>query len=179
VPGVSTDPNDWTLSALDIETAAAELGVPATPALIAALEAGFSERRGELAHAATTWILSTDDDCETSEIEAEDFDAAREALAEWVGDNYSPESKTYWVRAYVTSPSGVRTFVRVEVAPEEPDCFESEHEWIDGAVYGSGGGVCYRQTCEECGQVRRIDTWASDPQDGSQGHSSVEYLPAD
>lgn len=47
-PGVSSDPNDWELSALDIETAANELGVAATPELIAALEAGFSERRREL-----------------------------------------------------------------------------------------------------------------------------------
>jgi len=47
-PGVSPDPNDWELSALDIETAANELSVDATPELIAALEAGFSERRREL-----------------------------------------------------------------------------------------------------------------------------------
>jgi len=46
--GVSPDPNDWELSALDIETAANELSVDATPELIAALEAGFSERRREL-----------------------------------------------------------------------------------------------------------------------------------
>jgi hypothetical protein len=47
-PGVSGDPNDWELSALDIETAAIELGVDATPEFVAALEAGFSERRREL-----------------------------------------------------------------------------------------------------------------------------------
>ena len=47
-PGVSPNPSDWELSALDIETAANELGVDATPELIAALEAGFSERRREL-----------------------------------------------------------------------------------------------------------------------------------
>ena len=47
-PGVSSDPNDWELSALDIETAANELGVAVTPELIAELEAGFSERRREL-----------------------------------------------------------------------------------------------------------------------------------
>ena len=47
-PGVSPNPSDWELSALDIETAANELSVDATPELIAALEAGFSERRREL-----------------------------------------------------------------------------------------------------------------------------------
>jgi hypothetical protein len=47
-PGVSPNPSDWELSALDIETAANELGVAVTPELIAELEAGFSERRREL-----------------------------------------------------------------------------------------------------------------------------------
>jgi hypothetical protein len=57
-PGVSSDPADWELSDLDIATAVAELIVTYpdlgdyTDAVLEALRAGFSERRGELVEAA-------------------------------------------------------------------------------------------------------------------------------
>jgi hypothetical protein len=57
-PGVSSDPNDWELSDLDIATAVAELIVTYpdlgeyTDAVLEALRTGFSERRGELVEAA-------------------------------------------------------------------------------------------------------------------------------
>ena len=124
------------------------------------------------------WTLTTDDG-DTLRVEADDFEAAEIELADWIGDNYPSEARTYWVRAYVTSPEGRRTFVRVEVEPSEPECSEDDHDWVDGPIYGSGGGVAWTSKCRHCGLRRRTDTWASDPQDGSQGHASVEYLPAD
>ena len=54
-PGTPADPADWELSYLDRETACIELGVEFDdPAVLAALEAGFSERRGELSEAFLT-----------------------------------------------------------------------------------------------------------------------------
>jgi hypothetical protein len=127
------------------------------------------------------WTLMSPEG-DTIEIDVDTLAAAKAAAVIWVGDYAEPSPKTTWEVVTITSPGGGICYrLRVEVEPEEPWCAEDEpeHRWVDGPVYGSGGGVCYRQTCRHCGQVRRVDTWATDPCDGSQGHTSVEYLPAD
>ena len=63
--------------------------------------------------------------------------------------------------------------------PSEPPCAEDEghmqHSWRDGIVRCSGGGVIYTDTCRHCGMERTTDTWAQDPNNGSEGHTSVSY----
>ena len=70
----------------------------------------------------------------------------------------------------------------VTVEPEEPPCRKSphhperkRHKWVIGQAYGHGGGVQHTDTCKRCGVQRHIDTWAQDPSDGSQGHTSTSY----
>lgn len=118
----------------------------------------------------------TSPDGDTVEVDVVDLAAAEVAAADWVGDYAEPCPRTTWEAITITSPTGTATRLRVAVEAEEPDCSEDDHDWRDGPVYGSGGGVCYRQTCQHCGLVKRVDTWATDPADGSQGHASVEYL---
>ena len=67
---------------------------------------------------------------------------------------------------------------KVQVDPAEPDCEDVDHAWQDGPVRGSGGGVAYTDTCADCGCRRHVDTWGTDPFDGTQGYRIVRYLPA-
>lgn len=66
---------------------------------------------------------------------------------------------------------------KAQIDPEEPDCEDVDHAWQDGPVRASGGGVAYTDTCAHCGLRRHVDTWATDPSDGSQGHRIVRYSP--
>jgi len=75
----------------------------------------------------------------------------------------------------------------VELAQEEPECtHDDEHDWrsphsvlggceSNPGVWGNGGGVIIREICRHCGCLRTTDTWATDPQDGTQGHRTVTY----
>ena len=127
----------------------------------------------------TIWTL-TSPDGDTIEVDVVDLAAAEVAAVDWVADYAEPSHRTTWEVIVIGSPDEGSTELRVTVEPEEPDCSEDDgHDWRDGAVYGSGGGVAWTATCNCCGLRRRTDTWATDPCDGSQGHTSVEYLPAD
>ena len=76
----------------------------------------------------------------------------------------------------------------------EPDCRQSPyhdphpngHDWtatraVEGGleenpgVFGNGGGVVIHTHCTRCPATRTEDTWATDPSDGSQGHTVVTY----
>lgn len=64
--------------------------------------------------------------------------------------------------------------------PGEPMCEDRrKHKWIDGPIRGHGGGVIHHDECQRCGIQRVIDTWATDPCDGSQGHESIAYYHGD
>ena len=74
----------------------------------------------------------------------------------------------------------------LEIQPSEPPCMGEDgdtrhdaHDWRDGQPRGNGGGVVYEDTCRRCGIQRHTDTWATDPCDGSQGHTSTSYYEAD
>ena len=111
-----------------------------------------------------------------------DATCAMHAAEQYVDDgDWEPCTKTWWAHVRVWQQIDGAEYdahtLRVQIEPEEPECSEpSGHEWVSGYVRGSGGGVSHDSTCEECGIVRRHDTWAMDPCDGSQGHFSVEYL---
>jgi len=51
-----------------------------------------------------------------------------------------------------------------------------DHDWVQGQVMGSGGGVCYVETCSLCGARRHVDTWAQNPETGEQGLTSISYV---
>jgi len=131
-------------------------------------------------------------------------ESGAEAAQEYIdgGDWGDPES-TEWVTVhtwqvvvalsasgeYVTGTFGRESHM-VAVEPEEPECPEGEHEWASDhsvvggcesnpGVFGSGGGVVITEHCRHCGTYREIDTWAQDPQTGTQGLRSVRYRDAD
>lgn len=62
--------------------------------------------------------------------------------------------------------------------PTPPACVKGRkrHDWEDGQVYASGGGVAYTDTCSRCGARKRVDTWGSHPENGTQGWRVIEYL---
>lgn len=70
----------------------------------------------------------------------------------------------------------------ITLEPEEPPCQRDrwerprkKHKWIDGQAYGHGGGIQRADRCKRCGVERHVDTWATDPVNGSQGHTSLHY----
>ena len=105
-----------------------------------------------------------------SEIEAD--------LISWVHDGDWGEIKvTTWINVVAKDPwTGEKTDVTVRLDPEEPDCTESEHVWQGNKVWGHGGGVVYEETCQHCGCHRNTDTWATNRNDGTQGHTSVAFF---
>lgn len=130
----------------------------------------------------------------------EDFDAADDQAAmeygeQWLSSGDWPRSQTLYLDANVfrLPPDGDAELVgtaSVELHPEEPKCSGEDHAWAsphsllgglkeNPGVWGSGGGVRIKEVCRHCGAYKLTDTWATDPRDGSQGHTSVEYLEPD
>ena len=69
-----------------------------------------------------------------------------------------------------------------EYEPENP----AGHNWTatydregglkeNPGVVGNGGGVIIHEHCTRCNCTRTTDTWATNPIDGTQGHTVVEY----
>lgn len=133
-------------------------------------------------------LYRCDDGNAAVEIEA---DTAEEAGQEYVdGGSWVVESTT-WVKVYVRSVDEDEdgdpletAEVEVEIDPPEPACTEDEHDWqspwsiglkTNPGVRGHGGGVTISEVCMHCGCGRTTDTWATNPVDGTQGHTSVRY----
>jgi len=117
-------------------------------------------------------------------IEAASDTAAQNIAAQYLRDgDWGRIERTTRVAATVqragSDPDGLpweRLRVHVDLQPEEPACTAGEHAWLDGAVWGSGTGVCYTDTCRHCGVRRRVDTGATDTLTG-ETMRVVEYLP--
>jgi hypothetical protein len=60
--------------------------------------------------------------------------------------------------------------IKVAIHPDEPECCDDTHVWKSLRI-----GKSLEETCIYCGLVRRINTWAQDPQDGVQGLLSVRF----
>ena len=112
-------------------------------------------------------------------IEADDVDEALELVDAPDPGDYGSPSSTIWVEWHAVAvadrdDSSSRIF---QLDPVEPDCEAGkDHDWRDhDPARGSGGGVKYSERCEHCGAVRWIDTWATNPANGTQGHRSIEY----
>lgn len=136
-----------------------------------------------------------DDHC-GDDFDAADDDAALEYGEEWLRSGDWDRSKTLFLEAQVMPIEGDGDYgaslgsVRVTLHPEPPQCRGEEHVWCspyhilgglkeNPGVWGHGGGAMVKEVCSECGVYKLTDTWATNPCDGTQGHTSVEYLPAD
>lgn len=109
------------------------------------------------------------------------------ALLNFDASAYDAET-TMLVRLYVACPAtGEQSSTSVEIVPAEPACsIADEHDWqtpyeiVGGleenpGVFGHGGGVITHAVCMHCGCGRATDTWATDPETGRQGLTSVSY----
>jgi hypothetical protein len=105
---------------------------------------------------------------------------AREAAELYAADEYSADDRTVFANVWVepVADCAAGSWHKVQIDPEEPDCDDVDHAWQDGPVRSSGGGIAYAATCAHCGLRRHVNTWGTDPADGSQGHRTVRYLPA-
>lgn len=130
------------------------------------------------------------------DFDAADDDAALAYAEEWLRSGDWDRSSTLWLEAQVMPieddgdcGASIGT-VRITLQPEPPKCTCDEHVWCspyhilggveeNPGVWGHGGGARIKEVCSECGVYRLTDTWATNPCDGTQGHTSVEYLPAD
>ena len=129
--------------------------------------------------------------------DAADDDAALAYAEEWLrtGD-YWDQGKTIFLRAEVLQLNEDDCYfetigpVYVELQPKPPSCNAEEHEWLspysivgglkeNPGVWGNGGGVRIKEICRHCGMYKLTDTWATNPCDGTQGHTTVEYLEPD
>ena len=105
---------------------------------------------------------------------------AREAAELYAADEYSADDRTVFANVLVAPAAdpAAGSWHKVQIDPEEPDCDDVDHAWQDGPVRSSGGGIAYTDTCAHCGCRRHVDTWGTDPFDGTQGYRIVRYLPA-
>ena len=151
-----------------------------------------------------SWWEGDEEDNETVEVTLDDVylvgdqcsgqmtiraDSPDDAIDEYLdGGDWTPEEGgTVWYTITAYDRDGERTERKVEFNPPEPKCAEghdhdwqSPHEIVGGleenpGVSGHGGGVITHEVCAHCGLHRWTDTWATDPSDGEQGLTSVEY----
>lgn len=128
-------------------------------------------------------------------------ESGREAAEEYVADgSWGDNASTAWVTVHVwqvcvsVDEDGREIRGRyaegshiIAIEPDEPPCAEGEdHDWqspyeiLGGdrhnpGVWAHGGGVVIHEVCMRCGCGRTTDTWAQDPEDGTQGLTSVSY----
>ena len=105
------------------------------------------------------------------------MDEAVEAAEEWCNEgSWDQDKQTVWVGLNVRNlETDESRRITVTMEPNEPKCTEPEHAWADYRVHGHGGGVICTDTCSHCGIVRKVDTWAQNPETGEQGLHSTEY----
>lgn len=128
-----------------------------------------------------TYTLS--DGHSTLEIQAADFDDAAEQAEEWVRDgDWDASDGPTWVDVRILNEDGdYEGEVEVQIDQPEPDCtHEDGHDWQDHiGARGYGGGVIYTDRCEHCGLLRTTNTWATRPDNGTEGHEVVTYCADD
>lgn len=134
------------------------------------------------------------------------IESAEEAAQEYVdgGDWGDDPGETRWIRVDVWRVAvGIDSdgnlvearvdedAVTVTIEPPVPDCEDGEeHDWASDhdvvggieenpGVWGSGGGVRMVRHCRRCGCGEHTDTWATDPNTGEQGLTSVRYVPGE
>lgn len=124
----------------------------------------------------------------TKNIKCNSIDEAITVAHEWAaeGDYNDPES-TIWIDTLILDEDGdIADKVITSINPKEPKCISSKHDWqspiefVGGikenpGVFGNGGGVIIIEACMNCGCKRTVNTWATRPDNGIQGLTSIKY----
>lgn len=144
---------------------------------------------------------ATDEGCATFTFETETAREAAELYCNYDGSNDFQRTRWFdvrvWRRGFVLDEDNdvrelevdTEDFV-IEVHPEAPECIDIDHDWkrplsvVGGVkenpgVRGSGGGVKFTEVCRHCGHYKVTDTYATNPVNGKQGLTSVEYHEPD
>lgn len=122
---------------------------------------------------------------------AGDFENGVQAAISYVNTgDWGPIDHTIWIAVHVWQLDAYdercnEESHKIAIDPEEPKCTKSQHdwqspEWLGGlkenpGVWGHGAGIKTTEVCIHCGCARYIDTWATDENDGTQGHTSISY----
>ena len=125
-------------------------------------------------------------------VEAEDLAAALEEAkgnVSWSNYDGGDEPRSLFIEVGARdAETGERDSATVILDPDPPSCAEGhEHEWssphdiVGGiesnpGVWGSGGGVKMDEVCRWCGTGKHVDTWATNPTNGTQGHTVTSYV---
>lgn len=111
---------------------------------------------------------------------------------------YDPTDESYTVSWHaeidLVNSSGrvveIRLSAEITIQPDAPECADGhEHSWAapfsvlggiedNPGVWGHGGGVILRRVCRHCGTYKVVDTWATNPSNGTP-MESVTYEDAD
>lgn len=123
-----------------------------------------------------TFICSTGHGGDDVRIEARTARAAARAYVK-EGD-WGPVVGAIWINVMVQAEGeeGEGETYKVQIDQDEPACEEGHvHRWTGCETRGNGGGTISTETCRWCGTVRVSDTWATDPEDGTQGYEVTAY----
>lgn len=109
------------------------------------------------------------------EITAPTADEAAETYA--YDGEWGPILGAVWITVHTEdSETGEEEAVTIQIDQPEPPCREGDgHDWKDGPVFGNGGGVISTDTCRKCGMTRTFNSWATNPEDGTQGWEVTTY----
>jgi len=132
------------------------------------------------------YTLIERESCESRYIRARNAKHAVQKAIKWVHATANDElEKTDFVGVgiYAGGPRNTPNFelvdeITVTVHPQQPRCIDGkrEHAWKEaGGPWSSGGGVRFKHRCTACGSVQHTDTWATNPNNGTQGHESIYY----
>ena len=192
VVATGEEADEWSRHATldDARTEAGEQGVGSS---IWTVESYDADRSSGPIETSTVAAYLCDDGNAEVRVDAE---SAEDAAQEYVDDgDWGLDDHTIWVTVWVQPvsehghPIGDRDSYRITLDPSEPSCsHEDGHDWqspielVGGiesnpGVRGHGGGVVMTDVCLRCGCERVRDTWAQDPEDGTQGLDSVCYEP--
>ncbi len=123
----------------------------------------------------------------------EEFEGTESELREHLRDECSDWGDGWWTARWRRVDDRDEDYwddcecFRVDEDP--PPCIDSDdHDWqspheiVGGikenpGVWGNGGGVIINEVCMRCGCQKTTDTWATHPENGSQGHTVVTYDP--
>lgn len=93
------------------------------------------------------------------------------------GGSWCELTHTTWINVHVWTRDGsVDRAITVTIHPKAPRCTsKTGHRWREDHVRGNHGGVLVREVCTRCALVMMTDTWATNPENGTQGHRAIWY----
>lgn len=124
-------------------------------------------------------------------VEADDAESALDDAGEPSRCDYGDDPGTTWTTWWAVNVDDSADYAErtYQMDEDEPECEEGkEHDWqcppdiVGGikenpGVWGHGGGIILKRCCMNCGCLQETDTWAQNPSNGTQGHTTVRYEP--